>query len=216
VAILNSGAIRFDIFQGTFTQDTTWTISPFTNGFRYVKDVPYEKVQLIIEVLNKQTRILSTLQDETEPSLLPLVSPEQLARPEEIIVDDDGLSDHWISPEIGSSSQMPLSASNTAGKIVPGYTTKDDAGEDGDDTIHAPISFYKVPNCIQALISANKSGVPEKVDLVYIEFVQPYLALAAKFVGLELDFVKESDVYMPNITLTDLILEWVTKHWKCE
>jgi hypothetical protein len=66
------------------------------------------------------------------------------------------------------------------------------------------------------LISTNSSGVPEKVDLVYIEFVQPYLALAARFAGLEIDFVKESDVYMPNVTLTDLILKWVKKHWKCE
>lgn len=156
------------------------------------------------------------MQDQSEPSLLPLVPPEQLARPEEIIVEDDELLDHWSSSAMGGSSQMPLSASNTVGKIVPGYTTKDDAGEDGDDTIHAPISFYRVPNCIQALISANTSGVPAKVDLIYIEFVQPYLALAAKFAGLELDFVRESDVYMPNITLTDLILEWVTKHWKCK
>lgn len=215
VAILNSGAIRFDIFKGVFTQDTTWTISPFTNGFRYVKDVPYEKVQLIMEVLNKQTKILSALQDETEPSLLPLASPEQLARPE-TNVDDDETSGQRFIVDMSGSSQLPLSASNTVGKILPGYTTKDDAGEDGDDTIHAPISFYKVPNCIQALISANSSDVPEKVDLVYIEFVQPYLALAAKFAGLEIDFVKESDVYMPNVTLTDLILEWVRKHWKCE
>ncbi|CEJ61396.1 hypothetical protein PMG11_09931 [Penicillium brasilianum] len=215
VAILNSGAIRFDIFKGVFTQDTTWTISPFTNGFRYVKDVPYEKVQLIMEVLNKQTKILTALQDETEPSLLPLASPEQLARPE-TNVDDDETSGQRHTVDMSGSSQLPLSASNTVGKILPGYTTKDDAGEDGDDTIHAPISFYKVPNCIQALISANSSDVPKKVDLVYIEFVQPYLALAAKFAGLEIDFVKESDVYMPNVTLTDLILEWVRKHWKCE
>ncbi|OOQ86783.1 Ser/Thr protein phosphatase family [Penicillium brasilianum] len=215
VAILNSGAIRFDIFKGVFTQDTTWTISPFTNGFRYVKDVPYEKVQLIMEVLNKQTKILTALQDETEPSLLPLASPEQLARPE-TNVDDDETSGQRFTVDMSGSSQLPLSVSNTVGKILPGYTTKDDAGEDGDDTIHAPISFYKIPNCIQALISANSSDVPEKVDLVYIEFVQPYLALAAKFAGLEIDFVKESDVYMPNVTLTDLILEWVRKHWKCE
>jgi hypothetical protein len=216
VAILNSGAIRFDIFKGVFTQDTTWTISPFTNGFRYVKDVPYEKVQLIMEIVNKQARVLSTLQDQSEPSLLPLVSPEQLARSEEIIVDEEESTEHWSTVEMGSSNQMPLSTPNTAVKIVPGYTTKDDAGEDGDDTIHAPISFYKIPNCIQALISANSSGVPEKVDLIYIEFVQPYLALAAKFAGLEVDFVKESEVYMPNIALTDLILGWVRKHWKCE
>ncbi|KAI2786800.1 hypothetical protein POX_g09194 [Penicillium oxalicum] len=202
VAILNSGAIRFDIFKGAFTQDTMWSISPFTNGFRYVKDVPFQNVQLIMEVLNKQAKVLSSLQVTSEPSLLPLASPDQVARPEELVTPARHL---WHPPP-----------SDFGGDLLPGYTTKDDGGEDGDDTIHAPISFYKIPNCIQAMVSANKTDVPEKVDLIYIEFVQPYLALAAKFAGLDVDFVKESAVYMPDTTLTDLILKWVKKHWKCE
>ncbi|KAJ5469414.1 hypothetical protein N7539_009032 [Penicillium diatomitis] len=217
VAILNSGAIRFDIFKGPFTQDTMWTISPFTNGFRRVKDVPYEKVQLIMEILNKQTKVLFTLQDAvTEPSLLPLAGPEQVARSEEIVPEDDGLLEGGLFSNKGPSGQMPLVPSDFDSELLPGYTTKDDEGDDGDDTIHAPISFYKTPNCIQALVSADKSRVPERVDLVYIEFVQPYLALAAKFAGLDVDFVKESEVFMPSVTLTDLILKWVKNHWQCE
>src|ERR1700744_5958439 len=60
LAIVNTGAIRFDIFQGPFTQDTTFIVSPFTSGFRYVKGVPYDKAQLIVEILNKQPQILRT------------------------------------------------------------------------------------------------------------------------------------------------------------
>lgn len=216
VAILNTGALRFDIFKGPFTQDTIFTISPFTNGFRYVKDVPYEKVQLIMEVLNKQTKILQTLQDESSSSLVPLAPPENLAYAEDVVVAEDDLLDQWPTFEMAGLHQHPFPANGPSGKLVPGYTTKDDAGTDGDDTIHSPVSFYRVPNCIQALLLGNASETPETVDLIYIEFVQPHLVLAANFAGLNVDFVRKSEVYMPSITLTDLILDWVKKHWKCE
>ncbi|KAJ5151770.1 hypothetical protein N7492_010065 [Penicillium capsulatum] len=216
VAILNTGAIRFDIFKGPFTQDTTFIISPFTNGFRYVKDVPYEKVQLIMEVLNKQSRVLQTAQTQWHSSLLPLSPPEQLGRAEDRIVEEDDPQNSSAAINQAGAHQAPLAAHRQEATLVPGYTTKDDAGTDGDDTIHSPVSFYRVPNCIQALLSANSSGVLETVDLVYIEFLQPYMALAGKFAGLDVDVGKESEVYMPSTTLTDLILDWVKEHWKCE
>jgi hypothetical protein len=178
-----------------------------------VKDVPYEKVQLIMEVLNKQPKILDTLKFDS--SLLSLPRPENLGRTGDFIVEEEDLDTQPVYDTAGLY-QAPLSANRPDDKIVPGYTTKDDAGEDGDDTVHSPISFYQVPNCIQALLSANTSDVPETVDLIYIEFVQPHLAMAAKFAGLDVDFFKDSEVYMPSTTLTDLLLAWVKKHWKCE
>lgn len=217
VAILNTGAMRFDIFKGEFTQDTIWTISPFTNSFRYVKDVPYEKVQLMMEVLNKQPKVLETL--ESDSKLLPLPRPENLARAAyftaEVVEEEEDLEMRPVYNMAGLH-QAHLSADRLDEKILPGYTTKDDAGTDGDDTVHSPIPFYEVPNCIQALLAADKSGVPKTVDLIYIEFIQPHLAMAAKFASLDVDFFKDSEVYMPSTTLTDLLLAWVKKHWKCE
>ncbi|KAJ5834242.1 hypothetical protein N7447_000268 [Penicillium robsamsonii] len=197
LAIVNTGAIRFDIFKGPFTQDSTFIISPFTSTFRYVKDVPYDKAQLIVEVLNEQPQILST--DESSPTTLGPV--EQLAYPEDVIAQN------WLSP----GEQIPMSGP----ALVPGYTTKDDAGTDGDDTIHSPISFYRVPNCIQTLISPNASETPKTVDMVYLDFIESKVIMAAKFAGLDVDIAKESDVYMPNMSLTNLILDWVKKNWKC-
>ncbi|KAJ5615391.1 hypothetical protein N7537_000505 [Penicillium hordei] len=197
VAIINTGAMRFDIFKGPFTQDSTFIVSPFTSTFRYLKGVPYDKAQLIVEVLNEQPQVLST----DESSLTTLGPLEQLAYPEDVI------SPNWAS----ASGQIPMSGPD----LVPGYTTKDDAGTDGDDTIHAPINFYRVPNCIQALKSANASETPKTVDLVYLDFIEKYIILAAKFAGLDVDIAKESDVYMPNVSLTNLILDWVKKNWEC-
>ncbi|KAG0158721.1 hypothetical protein PDIDSM_6240 [Penicillium digitatum] len=197
LAIVNTGAMRFDIFKGPFTQDSTFIISPFTSTFRYVKDVPYEKAKLIVEVLNEQPQVLSA----DEFPLTTLGPLEQLAYPEDVIAQN------W--PE--ASEQIPISSPN----LVPGYTTKDDAGTDGDDTIHSPISFYHVPNCIQSLKSINASETPKTVDLVYLDFIEKYIIQAAKFAGLDVDIAKESDVYMPDVSLTNLILEWVKKNWEC-
>ena len=112
--------------------------------------------------------------------------------------------------------RFTLPAEKPSGIVIPGYTTQDDAGDDGDDTIHSPIPYYRVPNCLQALISTNVSSVPEKLDLVYIEFLEPHLNLASKFVQLNVDFAKDSEPYMPGFTLTDLMLDWVKENWKCE
>src|SRR5699024_7448551 len=114
------------------------------------------------------------------------------------------------------TNQKPMfSNPSSQYEIVPGYTTTDDLGADGDDTIHSMITFYQVPNCIGALSLNTGSSIAEIVDLVYIDFIEPYVALAVKYTGLDIDVPDESDVYMPSITLTDLIISWVRTNWGC-
>ncbi|KAJ5930778.1 hypothetical protein N7466_006271 [Penicillium verhagenii] len=216
VAILNTGGIRFDIFKGEFTHDSAFSISPFINDFRFVKDVPYNKVQLLMEVLNKQTKILEMAQTENDLSMIDLMAPDQQDLAQHIISNKKNPGNQWLSTGPSGGHQVPLVAKRGDAQIIPGYTTKDDAGTDGDDTIHSPISAYQMPNCIQAFLSSNDTEVPETVDLVYINFVQPFLVLAGKYAGLDVDFVKDSEVYMPNTTLSDLILQYVEENWKCE
>ncbi|KAE8322744.1 Metallo-dependent phosphatase-like protein [Aspergillus sergii] len=212
LAIVNTGAIRFDIFKGPFTQDSTFIVSPFTSGFRYIKDIPYGKATLIVEILNKQPQILAGA-DNRSAITGGLAPPEQSAYSSDLIFGD--------SLALGSTNylrdQTPLLRNDHSDpSIIPGYTTTDDEGSDGDDTIHSPISFYRVPKCIQVLISPKESPAPKTVDLVYIDFIESHVAQAAKFAGLSIDFTQDSDVYMPATTLTDLILDWVKDNWSCK
>jgi hypothetical protein len=223
LAVVNTGAIRFDIFKGPFTQDTTFIVSPFTSGFKYIKNVPLATARRLVEVLNKQPQVMAESQFYRHLSLAP---PEQMARSPVAVVDND-VSSH---PEMRHpQDQIILSSDDddhTRPKIIPGYTTVDQGGKDGDDTVHSPISFYRVPNCIQALIQPNKEkshrnddgalSEPDTVDLAYIDFIESYVALAAKFSGLDVDFAKESESYMNGTTMTDLILGWVKRNWKCD
>ncbi|KAA8649245.1 hypothetical protein EYZ11_003050 [Aspergillus tanneri] len=209
LAIVNTGAIRFDIFKGPFTQDTSFIVSPFESGFRYLKNIPYQKAKQILEILNKQPQILDS-SDSQSHYIWPLAPPEQS------IYHHDSIIYQGIMERDQHTDQFPLMSDNHPQPVIlPGYTTADDGGRDGDDTIHSPIPFYRIPNCIQARMSLNESAIPEIVDLVYIDFIESYVALAAKFANLDVDISRDSDVYMPSMTFTRLILDWVKNNWSC-
>ena len=114
-----------------------------------------------------------------------------------------------------SGSQHPLSIpENTQPDLIPGYTTKDASGDDGDDTLHSPISFYNVPNCIQSSISMPEED-PDVVDVVFVDFIEPWILTALQFTG---ERYNKTDVKVyREETLTDLMAEWIKKHWghKC-
>lgn len=226
LAIVNTGAIRFDIFKGPFTQDSTFIVSPFTSGFNYIKDVPLRTAKKIVDLLNGQTKILTASAEQPFSSYCPLASPEQRAYQTGNLGRKDRPTTYLqqTSLQHGQSVISPEAESDL--QELPGYTTIDDAGDDGDDTIHSPISFYQVPNVIQTLIQPrtvrstdNKldtSTEPSTVDLVYVDFIEPYIALAAKFSGLHVNLPQDSAVYMNGVTLTQVIQDWIKENWKCD
>ncbi|KAI9367673.1 Metallo-dependent phosphatase-like protein [Aspergillus egyptiacus] len=215
LAIVNTGAIRFDLYKGQFTRDSAYIVSPFTSGFRFLKDIPYDKALLVLETLNKQPKIMLSASGDATASLpWSLSPPEQAAH--QFATGNSRFFNHDRSMLDMPTNQNPMSGEAYSQlKVVPGYTTTDDLGMDGDDTVHSPIDFYQIPNCIDSLISNDSSAVPEIVDLVYVDFIEPYIALAAKFAGLNFDVPRESDVYMPSTSLTDIIVQWVKNFWRC-
>jgi hypothetical protein len=117
----------------------------------------------------------------------------------------------WQAPMMGGAGDE---------KLRPGYTTVDDYGEDGDDTEHERIEFFNVPNCVQAPIgfAIPDAGdlIPEDevVDLVYNEFVEPWILLALEYLGLKVE-ANDTAVYIEGETLTTVMSNWVRKNWKC-
>ncbi|KAI0395613.1 Metallo-dependent phosphatase-like protein [Xylariaceae sp. FL0594] len=232
--ILNTGAIRFDIFKGAFTKDSTFLVSPFTSRFNYVPDVPYNIAKKVLQLLNNGGQVF---QADLNPKHLSI--PEQMAPspflgkvPGSIAAADRHSRPHFYSD---ANDQRPLTRFEDGDdddgdddgdegrpKLVSGYTTKDDLGDDGDDAVHSPIKFYSVPNCIQAQARfpepSRKEGEeeatvePETVDLVFIDYVQPWIIPALKFSGGDYG-ADDVAVYLDK-TLTDVIAGWVGENWK--
>ncbi len=210
MVLTNTGALRFDIFKGPFTVDTTYTVSPFTSGFRYIKDVPFSVAKRLLVILNQE---VPQLWSSSQSFAFKSPAPSSQVKPSPY---HDAL--------FQAGQQIPLADDATLHRtpdLIPGYTTSDDAGSDGDDTLHSPITFYRVPNCLESRIdfppasAKDDSSGPETVDLVYVDFIEDYVLLALKFLGT--DYAQgDTDVYMNGRDMTGLIAEWVKGHWKCE
>ncbi|MCJ1392027.1 hypothetical protein MMC18_004894 [Xylographa bjoerkii] len=202
MVIANTGAMRFDIFKGAFTKDTTFTVSPFSTGFRCIKDVPFKLADQLLRVLNNEGQILEQAAPDLKAWML--APPEQAAGRADMVAL--GAQKNY------QSKQQTLLANKQ--KLTPGYTTKDDAGEDGDDTMHSPISFYDVPNCIEARIgTVTDDKAVETLDVVYLEFIQPWVLLALKFLGGEYDST-DTEAYLEGVDFTTLIAQWVKNNWQ--
>jgi hypothetical protein len=206
--ITNTGAIRFDIFKGAFTKDTKFLVSPFTSAFRYLPDISYEAASQVIKLLNNEGPIMLEILERN--AVLP--PPEVYAaryRP------------HMLSPEVNgvnlpqhSRQQVPIGREEPS--LTPGYTTKDDAGKDGDDTVHSEIQFYDVSNCIQATVGFDEDEhEPLTVDLVYNEFIQQWVLLALEYTGQKYTS-DDTKIFDSGKSFTDMMTEWVEEHWGSE
>ncbi len=212
LVITNTGAIRFDIFKGPFTRDTTFLVSPFTSGFRYVKDVPYGAAAKLLEVLNSNGPTASAFSSGS-PDELQAEAP-QLPKQQPFFSKDiqNMSSPQWEA--FDADTQIHIGGDRV---LTPGYTTVDDGGADGDDTVHSQIDFYTVPNVFQATVgylSSDDDSKPDSVDVVYNEFIQPWLLLALRFLGLEY-YEDDTGPYMEGQTMTTVMTDWVEENWKC-
>lgn len=208
LVITNTGSIRFDLFKGAFTKDTKFLVSPFTSAIRYIKDVPYKPAAQVLKLLNNEGPIMLEMQ-ESNAFMQP---PEVLAarfRPQIFAAHD-----HVFGNSYQDQAQSPLMSKDNETKTFPGYTTKDDAGEDGDDTIHSEIQFYNVPNCIESRIGFKKDGEhePERVDLMYNEFIQKWILLALEYAGQKYTS-DDTLAYADGKSFTDIMSDWVSEHW---
>ncbi|TGO28337.1 hypothetical protein BPAE_0029g00680 [Botrytis paeoniae] len=206
IAITNTGAMRFDIFKGAFTRDTTFIISPFVSKFLYIKDVPIAAAEQVLPLLNSGGNIFSS----SNLDINNLAPPEHLSYKTDILAPSIPISD--LPPPSNAQSPLFSSSSTQKPELIPGYTTKDDNGSDGDDTIHSPITFHRVPNCIESRINIpSTSSNPETVDLVFIDFIKPWVLVALRFSGA--DYTDEDVNSYRNETLTELMAGWIKENW---
>lgn len=215
LAIANTGMVRFDIFKGAFTTDSTFIVSPFLSRWNYIPDVPYNVAQKIIDLLNRGGQVAAL---EADPALDTkyLISPEQWSfrnRPQfetSTATPDDDETSMRFGEDAG---QKPLANGDDKPDLIGGYTTQDDLGTDGDDTEHSPIKFYAVPNCIQSSIGFPTDGsAPATVDLVFVDYTQPYVLQALRYSGG--DYSTDDVKPYSDLSMTDMMVKWISENWK--
>ncbi len=101
LAVLNTGTIRFDIFKGAFTRDSTFIVSPFLSGLRYVPDVPYSVAKKVLPLLNSGGQIF----EGSGLDMRSLAIPEQWSGKPNAVVSPPTAAPRLASPYGG---QRPL------------------------------------------------------------------------------------------------------------
>lgn len=195
IIIANTGHIRFDLAQGPFDYDSSFIVSPFTDGFQYIPDVSWSLARQVTNGLesgnfpSKRKRSLTTDAfgfSQVNPTLSTVDS----------CVDPPVTNDHFSKRSYAGGRIIRRQT------VTPGYTTSDDFGTDGDDTIHSEIPTYDYPNFFQANGSFPNNGSlsdEAKVDLIFLDYVAGSVVSVLRSLGAN---YTSDDVsyYLPSVS----------------
>ncbi|OAA61616.1 serine/threonine-protein phosphatase family [Niveomyces insectorum RCEF 264] len=242
--LVNTGAMRFDIFRGAFTRDTTYIVSPFVSRLHYIPDVPYELVRQVLPILNNFGPILTAMVAADEARLRGVDNaargtdwremgvPEQYAGGSNwndagILGNGDGDGETIRQKPLSGSRDHRADNGGDGGDadgrppLVAGYTTRDDLGTDGDDAIHEPLPHYRLPNCIQTeagFPADAETNPPATVDFVFFDFIENFVLQALAYAAGNNTAYKH---YTPadietyiEGKFTDYFADWVKHNWE--
>jgi hypothetical protein len=194
--IVNTGGIRFDLVQGPFTYDDSFIVSPFTDTFVYIPQVPYAEASQVLDTLNA----------------LPDSKKKRSLQALEYTPDFNGADGCYDTPYMLADAESRLysreSESMTrraAPALTPGYVTSDDFGTDGDDTPHSKIPNYDLPVYVQGNASFPATGEHTSVDLVFLDYVESDVLTALSSLGM--NYTKSAVTqYLPKSFTTNSYL----------
>jgi hypothetical protein len=203
---VNGGSQRFDVFKGPFTYDTSFLVSPFTSRFMFARDVPFHVASQLLDYFNNDPSPYSA-SARAKGDLPPL---DQHADYEETNP----------FPHMMPGMQIPMGSRRTF-KRIKGYTTNDDFGHDGDDTVHDHFEKFPSPKVLQANASFPPDyavNPPDNVDVVFFDFIAENVAQGLNAIVGGDEWSKDLfEMYMGHEdTLTKLILEFVGRKWTAD
>lgn len=204
--IINTGSIRFDLFKGPYTLDTSYIISPFPNNWKYFPDVPLKFARKLLPELNKLPYIFASAEDGTndQADLQSVYEANILRAPEQRYLSYNSLqASSPQQPAVGDKLQHDQ-------RLKPGYVTYDDYGDDGDDTLHDPWPFVILPNAVQSEQNIPESADDDtKIDVVIYDFLLPFALSAFTKIGYP---VNEWHSY-GGLNTVQLLTNYVNETW---
>lgn len=195
IILANTGHIRFDLAEGPFDYDSSFIVSPFTDGFQYIPDVDWSLARQVLAGLesggfpSKRRRSLSSDSfgfGQVNPALSAVDS----------CIDPHVTNDHFSKRSYAGGRIVRRQA------VTPGYTTTDDFGTDGDDTVHSEIPTYSYPNFFQANGSFPTSGEladDDKIDLIFLDYVAGSVVSVLRSLGGNYTSADVS-YYLPSVS----------------
>ncbi|KAF7363627.1 Metallophos domain-containing protein [Mycena sanguinolenta] len=161
IMITNSGSLRFDIYAGPFNKNDQLTASPFADSFLYIPNVPFSVANGVLPALNGAGADNRKRDEVVEAELWARGYVGTRYR-------------EWMADMARRDAALSAESRRAAANLTLGYVTSDSCPGVGDDTPHAPLAFYSVPDFIA---SAAPTGLADDapIDLVFVDFIEAQL-----------------------------------------
>lgn len=173
MVIANTGSQRFDLYAGPFTKNDQYIVSPFTDAFQYIKDVPYKYASQIIHKLNNDkvaqatSRKRDVVDAESESGLYAQGHVSHIYN--RWMKEQHVFAAHSAAAE--DLAKLDARAAEAEAQRTLGYVTKDQCPGEGDDTVHTAIPYASVPDYVQSPVTGENVGADDKVDVIFLDFI---------------------------------------------
>jgi hypothetical protein len=161
IMIINSGALRFDIYAGPFTKNDQLTVLSYADPFLYIPNVPFSVAKGVLPALNGAGTNHRRRDEAVEAELWARGYVGTRYR-------------EWMEDMVRRNSELDGQARFAVAKLTPGYVTTDACPGVGDDTPHAPLEFHSLPNFIASAAPIG-FAVDAPIDLVFVDFLEKQL-----------------------------------------
>ncbi|RKF61583.1 Uncharacterized protein PB2B2.06c [Erysiphe neolycopersici] len=203
VVMMNIGFMRTDLMKGPYTRDTSYMFTPFNENLKLIKNVPYKPALEIAErgfwhigILDDHYITQAPTRNQTQLRSRGLVSK----------------STNWDIQVLDNQKFFTASKPPT---LVRGYTTVDDGGSDGDDTLHLPIpDIITPPPILHAVAGLPAEGEPEYVDLVINTYPISMVLNTLNDMGYNFNTTNVEEY--SNELIRDIVSQWVKNNWAGE
>lgn len=218
--IANTGSQRFDLYAGPFTKNDEYIVSPFTDGFQYIQDVPYKYASQIIHKLNndQQAEASSRRRSFVDPAAAEEADKEKYAQGHVSHIYNRWMREQngrsiSLSPAARDIAALDARAAEADANRTLGYVTKDQCAGDGDDTIHTAIPYASMPDYVQSPVTADNVQPDDKVDVIMIDFIASNVMRLLNGLQTEKNYSK-SDVLLYNqYTTQDIYPLYAAQVW---
>ena len=187
LVLLNSGSQRFDVFQGPFTKNDQYIVSPFRDAFLYVQAVPWRVAKQLCAALNRRGATHNEQPGGTHPAQGAADSvfqqylgqqwaafgqaeappPAASGRPEAARRVEALLAE--VAADPAQAQAHPHLQGGTAPSL--GYVTVDACPGPGDDTQHAPLPYSPEQPDYIASEPVPAPADDALVDVVLVDFI---------------------------------------------
>ncbi|KAG1737747.1 Metallo-dependent phosphatase-like protein [Suillus lakei] len=189
IIIINSWALRFDLFKGSFTRNDQLTIMQYKDSFLYIANVTSSIANEVLPALNNPMAT-KRKRDETKDAIW--------SRKIDDARDSALLKETNHHPGVGRRGAM-------SGNWTFGYVTRDSYpdADVADDTLHTALPYYTAPYYIGSNPPNVTADTP--IDVVFLNY------LGGDIIGILNSLQKDKnyttdDVSLYSPTLTNEIL----------